>query len=352
MKTVIVTGSAGLIGSESVEFFIKKGFRVIGIDNDMRGKFFGKEASTKWNTRRLKKAFPDYIYLNIDLRDKKKVEKVFNEYNTDIHLIIHTASQPSHDWAATDPYTDFTINALATVNLLEFTRKYCPEAVFCHCSTNKVYGDNVNKIPLVELETRYSPDPNSPYVNGIDENFSIDHCSHTLYGASKVAADIYVQEYGKYFGLKTASFRFGCLTGPLHSGTELHGFLAYLMKCCITGKEYRIYGYKGKQVRDNIHSYDVVNMFWHFYQNPKRGVVYNAGGGTYSNCSVLEAIQMAEEITGKKMNYVYVDQARKADFIWWVGDIRKWKNDYPEWDFTRSQKDILVEIYDQLSKRL
>lgn len=353
MDIAIITGSAGLIGSESVRFFAQKGFTIIGIDNDMRKVFFGEDASTRWNLEILKEEVPEYIHYDIDIRDQQKIEEIFKEYNTDIKLIIHTAAQPSHDWAAKDPFTDFTVNANGTLVLLEMTRKYCPEAVFIFTSTNKVYGDAPNKLPLVELDTRWEIDKSHPYYeHGIDESMSIDQSKHSLFGASKVAADILVQEYGRYFGMKTVCFRGGCLTGPNHSGTQLHGFLAYLMKCAITGKPYTVFGYKGKQVRDNIHSFDLVNMFWHFYKNPRCGEVYNAGGSRYSNCSMLEAIKMCEEITGKKLNWSYTDINRIGDHIWWISDVRKFKKHYPDWEFTRDIKQILVEIFEALVKRL
>jgi len=353
MNIALITGSAGLIGSESSLFFANKGFSIVGIDNDMRRIFFGEDASTRWNLKRLKEELPEYTHYDTDIREQQNIEKIFKEYNSDIKLIIHTAAQPSHDWAAKDPFTDFTVNANGTLVLLEMTRKYCPNAVFIFTSTNKVYGDAPNKLPLRELETRWELEESHPYYkNGIDETMSIDQSLHSLFGASKVAADILVQEYGRYFGMKTACFRGGCLTGPNHSGTQLHGFLAYLMKCAITGEQYTVFGYKGKQVRDNIHSYDLVNMFWHFYQNPRSGEVYNAGGSRYSNCSMLEAIEMCEEITGKKLNWSYTETNRIGDHIWWISDIRKFKSHYPQWNFTRDIKQILIEIYEGLVKRL
>ncbi|ACI20595.1 NAD-dependent epimerase/dehydratase family protein [Thermodesulfovibrio yellowstonii] len=353
MNIALITGSAGLIGSESVRFFAQKGFTIVGIDNDMRKVFFGEEASTRWNLERLKEEVPEYIHYEVDIRDQQKIEQIFKEYNTDIKLIVHTAAQPSHDWAAKDPFTDFTVNANGTLVLLEMTRRYCPEAVFIFTSTNKVYGDAPNQLPLIELDTRWELDKSHPYYEyGIDESMSIDQSKHSLFGASKVAADILVQEYGRYFGMKTVCFRGGCLTGPNHSGTQLHGFLAYLMKCAITGENYTVFGYKGKQVRDNIHSFDLVNMFWHFYQNPRCGEVYNAGGSRYSNCSMLEAIKMCEEITGKKLNWSYTDTNRIGDHIWWISDVRKFKKHYPTWEFTRDIKQILIEIFGGLVKRL
>lgn len=346
MDIALITGSAGLIGAESVRFFSKKGFDIVGIDNNMRKVFFGEEASTEWNRRKLESEINNYTHYSKDIRDKTAMEAIFKKYNGDIKLIIHTAAQPSHDWAAKDPFTDFTVNANGTLTLLEMTRQYCPDAVFIFTSTNKVYGDAPNSLPLVELETRWEIDEIHPYYeNGIDESMSIDQTKHSLFGASKVAADVLVQEYGRYFNMKTACFRGGCLTGPGHSSAELHGFLAYLMKCTVTGKHYTIYGYKGKQVRDNIHSYDLVNAFWHFYQEPRVGEVYNMGGGRHSNCSMLEAIQICEEISGKKMNYSYTENNRIGDHIWWISDVSKFKEHYPGWDYKYDMKDILVEIF-------
>jgi len=343
MKKALITGSAGLIGSESVKFFTERGFKVLGIDNDMRKYFFGDEASTDWNRKLLEGRYSEqYKHYNIDIRDRDKIEKVFKSNKFD--LIIHTAAQPSHDWAAKEPMTDFTVNANGTLNLLESFRKYCPEATFIFTSTNKVYGDKPNKLPLVELEKRYEIEEGHIYYKGINEFMSIDQSKHSLFGASKVAADILVQEYGRYFNLNTVCFRGGCLTGPAHSGTQLHGFLAYLAKCIATGEKYTIFGYKGKQVRDNIHSYDLVNMFWHFYQNPRQGEVYNAGGGRHSNVSMLEAIEKLENILGKKANYEYTDNNRSGDHIWYISDVSKFKEHYPDWGFEYNMDDILMEI--------
>ena len=354
MKIALVTGSAGLIGSESVRFLSDKFDLIIGIDNDMRAYFFGKEASTSWNQNKLSEEFTNYEHHNIDIRNYGDLEKVYEKYKEDISLIIHTAAQPSHDWAAKEPITDFTINANGTLNLLELTRNHCSKAVFIFTSTNKVYGDNPNNLPLIETEKRWEIDKSHPYFEkGIDEQMSLDHTTHSIFGASKVAADVLVQEYGKYFNMKTATFRGGCLTGPAHSGAKLHGFLSYLMKCNITGEHYTIFGYKGKQVRDNIHSYDLVNMFWHFYQNPKDGgPVYNAGGSRHSNCSMLEAIDMCEVITGNKMNYSYTEDNRIGDHIWYISDITKFREDYPEWEYKYDINDILNGIHDSMKTRV
>ncbi|MEO0293403.1 MAG: NAD-dependent epimerase/dehydratase family protein [candidate division WOR-3 bacterium] len=342
---ILVTGSGGLIGSESVTFFIKKGFKVIGIDNDMRKYFFGEEASTSWNIERLKKLYKkDYIHYDVDIRDFESIRRIFSQYKPS--CIIHTAAQPSHDWAAREPFTDFTVNANGTLNLLEATRQIVPEAVFIFTSTNKVYGDTPNSLPLIELEKRYELPEDHFYYNGIDETMSIDYSLHSLFGASKLAADILVQEYGKYFGMKTVCFRGGCLTGPSHSGTMLHGFLSYIVRCAITGKKYLIYGYKGKQVRDNIHSYDLVNAFYHFFKNPKIGEVYNIGGSRFSHCSMLEAIELVEEILKKKLNYEYKEQNRIGDHIWYISSVRKFKAHFPNWDFEKDLRTILEETCD------
>jgi len=352
MKICIITGSSGLIGSESVSFFADKFDKIIGIDNNMRERFFGVDASTEWNTKRLLETIPNFEHYSVDIRDMEAVEKIFATYQNDIQLIVHTAAQPSHDWAANDPIMDFTVNANGTLNLLEATRKHCPKAVFIFTSTNKVYGDTPNYLPLVELDKRWEIDTNhSYYTHGIDENMSIDHTKHSLFGASKVAADVLVQEYGKYFGMNTGVFRGGCLTGPNHSGTKLHGFLSYLMKCAITGDQYTVFGYKGKQVRDNIHSWDLVNMFWHFYQNPRQGEVYNAGGGRFSNCSMAEAIEMCEQITGKPMNYQYSEINRIGDHIWWISDVSKFQKHYPEWTWKYNIQDILQQIYEATNQK-
>jgi CDP-paratose 2-epimerase len=351
-KVCIITGSSGLIGSQSVEFFSEKFDRVIGVDNDMRAVFFGKEASTEWNTRRLKETFGNFDHHSIDIRDTVFMDGLFGQYGGDIKLIIHAAAQPSHDWAARDPFTDFTVNANGTLNMLEMTRKHCPEATFIFTSTNKVYGDTPNKLPLVEKEKRWEIDESHPYhANGIAEDMSIDKTKHSLFGASKVAADVLAQEYGRYFGMNTGIFRGGCLTGPNHSGAQLHGFLSYLMKCAITGKRYTVFGYKGKQVRDNIHSWDLVNMFWHYHNNPGKGEVYNAGGGRFSNCSMTEAIDLCEQITDRRMNYEYSDDNRIGDHVWWISDVSKFKSHYPQWDYRYSLTDIMQQIHRNMSTR-
>jgi CDP-paratose 2-epimerase len=353
MSVAIITGSAGLIGSEAVKFFSDKFDVVAGIDNNLRKYFFGEDGSNEWNQSRLREEHSNYRHHDIDIRDAGALEKLFREYNKEIGLVLHTAAQPSHDWAAKEPFTDFTVNANGTLNMLEMTRKFCPEAVFIFTSTNKVYGDTPNRLPLREMESRWEIDGSHPYYSkGIDEQMSIDHSKHSLFGASKVAADILVQEYGRYFGMKTGVFRGGCLTGPNHSGAKLHGFLSYLMKCAIIGDRYTIFGYKGKQVRDNIHSYDLVNMFWHFYNDPRPGEVYNAGGGRHSNCSMLEAIGLCERITGNKMNYTYQEDNRIGDHIWWISDVTRFKTHYPQWNWKYDLTDILTEISEAMASRV
>ena len=353
MNIALVTGSGGLIGSESVSFFQDKFDLVVGIENNLREYFFGKDGSVEWNRKRLEQAYTNFRNYDVDIRDIQGLRKIAEEYGKDIKLILHTAAQPSHDWAAKEPFTDFSVNANGTLNLLEMARQYCPDAVFIFTSTNKVYGDTPNYLPLVELEERWEIDVDHPYFeNGIDEHMSIDQSKHSLFGASKVAADILVQEYGKYFGMKTGVFRGGCLTGPNHSGAQLHGFLSYLMKCAITGNPYTIFGYKGKQVRDNIHSWDLVNLFWHFYHDPKHGEVYNVGGGRHSNCSMMEAIRLCEEITGKKMNHSYSQDNRIGDHIWWISDMSRFRRDFPQWTWKYNIKDILVQIHSTMSQRV
>lgn len=346
MSIAIVTGSAGLIGSEASRYFAAQGLTVVGIDNDMRGQLFGPEASTGWQQRALQSELGDqYVHVSADIRVDAAVDRLFAQYGTDVRLVVHTAAQPSHDWAARDPKKDFTINANGTLNLLEATRQNSSDAVFIFTSTNKVYGDHPNSLPLVEQDMRWEIDPAHTYNNGIAEDMSIDGCVHSLFGASKVSADVLVQEYGRYFGMKTAVFRGGCLTGPNHSGTQLHGFLAYLMKCTITGTPYTVFGYKGKQVRDNIHSYDLIQAFDHFYRAPRSGEVYNIGGSRFSHCSMLEAIQICEAVSGKKLHYTYQETNRTGDHIWYVSDISKFSRHFPQWSLTKNINDILAEIY-------
>ncbi|MCA9174307.1 MAG: NAD-dependent epimerase/dehydratase family protein [Planctomycetales bacterium] len=345
MSVAIVTGSAGLIGAEASRFFHGQGYRVVGVDNDMRRSFFGDEASTDWSRRQLESTLENYEHVSLDIRDRENVEALFAKHGSDIAVVIHTAAQPSHDWAARDPHTDFTVNANGTLTLLEATRRSCPQASFIFTSTNKVYGDNPNLLPLVELETRWEIAEDHPYfAHGIDEQMSVDHTKHSLFGASKLAADALVQEYGRYFNMRTACFRGGCLTGPGHSGAKLHGFLSYLAKCAVSGLPYTVLGYKGKQVRDNIHSHDLVQMFWHFHREPRCGEVYNAGGGRHANCSMQEAITLLEELTGNKMNVTYSDENRIGDHIWYISDTRKFQQHYPGWSYQYDLRRTLEEI--------
>jgi CDP-paratose 2-epimerase len=362
LPVAIVTGSGGLIGSQAVKFLHDKGFQVVGIDNDMRSYFFGKEASTKPNDKALLRDYEHYHSIDTDIRNYTEIDQIFKHYGKDIEIIIHTAAQPSHDWAANEPLTDFSINATGTINLLEATRLNCPKATFIFTSTNKVYGDTPNRRHLTEYETRYDS-----YVSksgeiikgGIDETMSIDQCKHSVFGASKVAADIMCQEYARYWNMNIGIFRGGCLTGPDHAGAELHGFLSYLIKCIVNEKPYTIFGYKGKQVRDNIHSWDLVNMFWHFHQNPKPGEVYNAGGGRDNSTSILEAIETVNEIltsTGYSNydwdNYIISELARSGDHQWYISDLSKFKEHYPEWDITISLRETIIQICDAEIKKI
>jgi len=339
MKIVLITGSSGLIGSQSVKFFHDLGYRVIGIDNNMRSYFFGDSGSTEKTKCDLIDEFDNYTHYDFDIRNYKDLESIFSDNNLDIELIIHAAAQPSHDWAAKEPLTDYTVNAIGTLNLLELTRLYCPLATFIFTSTNKVYGDSPNRLPLIELDRRYE------YYTTIDESMSVDQCKHSLFGVSKLSADLLCQEYGKYFGLKTGIFRCGCLTGPNHAGTEMHGFLSYLVKCIVHNKSYTVFGYKGKQVRDNLHSFDLVNMFWNFHKNPKCGEVYNAGGGKYNSCSILEAIDIINNIMNRSWNmYSILDENRIGDHIWYISDISKFQNDFNDWKITKTLNMTINEM--------
>ena len=347
MSVVVITGSAGLVGSEAVRYFAGKGMDVVGIDNDMRRTFFGEEASTAWQRRRLEAELGShYRHVDHDIRDTGAMDALFREHGADVALVIHAAAQPSHDWAATDPHTDFTVNANGTLSLLEATRRFAPEAVFVFCSTNKVYGSTPNRLPLVEAETRWEVEPSHPYAGGIPEDMSVDRTLHSLFGVSKLAADALVQEYGRYFDMRTVCFRGGCLTGPGHSGTQLHGFLAYLMKCAATGTPYTVFGYKGKQVRDNIHSADLIRAFDAFFEAPRSGEVYNIGGGPGSNCSMIEAIDMCQEITGRRLDWTYSEEHRIGDHIWYVSDLGKFSGHYPGWSIRYDVPRLLEEIYE------
>ncbi len=353
MSIAVITGSSGLIGSEAAKFFHELGFEVVGIDNNMREYFFGADGSVDWNMQALKNSLKNYEHHAVDIRDEGAINGIFRKYGKDISVVIHAAAQPSHDWAAKEPLTDFSVNATGTLVLLEATRRFCPDAPFIFTSTNKVYGDTPNFLPLTEKETRWEADENHQYyARGIDETMTIDNSKHSVFGASKVAADVMAQEYGRYFGIKTGIFRGGCLTGPAHSGAMLHGFLAYLIKCVVHEKPYTIFGYKGKQVRDNIHSHDLVRAFWHFCQNPKAGATYNIGGSRHSNCSVLEAIEIAEKISGKKLVYTLSDQAREGDHIWWISDVSRFQNDYPEWRYEYDLETTIKEIVEATTEKM
>jgi CDP-paratose 2-epimerase len=352
MSVAIITGSAGLIGSEATRYFAGQGLDVVGIDNDMRRRFFGEEASTRWQRQRLERKLGlRYRHVEADIRDDSAIDDVFQRYGTNISLVVHTAAQPSHDWAAKEPKTDFSVNALGTLNMLEATRRFALNAVFIFTSTNKVYGDAPNRLPLVEQESRWEIAPGHPCAEGITEDMPIDQSLHSIFGASKVAADVMVQEYGRYFGLATACFRGGCLTGPNHSGTQLHGFLAYLMRCTATGTPYTVFGYQGKQVRDNIHSADLIQAFDHYFHAPRPGEVYNMGGSRFSNCSMIEAIRICEEVAGCPLDYQYVDTNRTGDHIWWISDVNKFSTHYPGWRLTYDVPRICREIYEANAER-
>lgn len=347
MSVVVVTGSCGLIGSESVSHFADQGYDVVGIDNDLRRTFFGEQSSTDWVRETLDRRHHRYRHLSLDVRDREGLEQLFGRLGRDIALVIHTAAQPSHDWAARDPHTDFSVNAAGTLTLLECTRQYCPDAVFVFTSTNKVYGDTPNRLPLVELESRWELDPSHPLYRGITETMSIDATTHSLFGVSKASADLLVQEYGRYFGMKTVCFRGGCLTGPNHSGAMLHGFLAYLLRCVATGTPYTIFGYKGKQVRDLIHSADFLTAVDAVFRAPRSGEVYNLGGGRECNASVIEAINVCEEVTGIRLAWSYTDTARIGDHIWYISNLDKFRSHYPDWRPRYTLRDLVSEMYDR-----
>ncbi|MDB5540897.1 MAG: NAD-dependent epimerase [Devosia sp.] len=352
MSIALVTGAGGLIGSEAVSFLIGKGLEVIGVDNDMRAYFFGAEASTRWRLDELKARHSRFRHVAIDIRDFAAVAALIADVGSDLWLVVHAAAQPSHDWAAREPFTDFGVNATGTLNILEALRRHAPAATMVFTSTNKVYGDTPNGLPLVELETRWEIDPGHPYFErGIDESMSIDQTTHSLFGASKLSADLMVQEYGRYFGMNTACFRGGCLTGGSHSGTELHGFLAYLMKCTVTGRPYTIYGYEGKQVRDNIHSSDLVQAIWAFASAPKAGRVYNIGGGRFANCSMLEGIRLCEQIAGRRLDVTYNPENRRGDHIWWISDISRFQTDFPDFQLTFDITATLEDIHEAGRRR-
>jgi CDP-paratose 2-epimerase len=350
VPTAIVTGSGGLIGSESVKHFIEAGFDVVGLDNDMRARFFGEAASTAWVTEQLRADYPnEFRWIDLDIRDAEGVMRLFERHRAE--LIVHAAAQPSHDWAASDPQTDFTVNANGTLNLLEASRTHAPDASFIFCSTNKVYGDTPNRLPLVDAGARLELPEHHEYYRGIPTSMSIDASTHSLFGVSKAAADLLVQEYGRYFGMPTVCFRGGCLTGPSHSGAQLHGFLAYLMKCTVTGEPYTVFGYGGKQVRDNIHAGDVARAFAAYHSNPRAAAVYNLGGGRASNCSMLEAIGLCEEIAGRRLEWTLSDEARVGDHRWWISDLDAFQDDYPDWGIEHDVESILREIHDHNVER-
>jgi CDP-paratose 2-epimerase len=344
MSVALITGSTGLVGSEAVRVFAENGLDVVGIDNDMRRTFFGDEASTGWMQALLKHRFPNYRHAAVDIRDREAIEGIVGDLAGSLAVVIHAAGQPSHDWAALDPYTDYSVNATGTLVLLETVRRLAPAAVFIFISTNKVYGDTPNRLPLEEHETRWEISPSHRFANGIDESMSIDATLHSLFGASKAAADVLVQEYGRYFGMKTVCFRAGCLTGPQHAGAVQHGFLAHLVKCAETGVPYKVIGYLGKQVRDNLHCADLANAFCEFFKYPRSGEVYNIGGGRVSHCSVLEAIRLCEDRTGRPMDWSYDPQARRGDHIWYLSDVSKFKRDYPAWTIQHTLSDIIEGI--------
>lgn len=346
MKTAIVTGSGGLIGSQSVAHLVEAGWHVIGIENDMRSQFFGPESSTRPTSESLVSRYDDFENVELDIRDAEGVNRVFGGVEGGPDLIIHTAAQPSHDWAARDPQTDFGVNAIGTLNLLEASRAHSPDAPFIFCSTNKVYGDLPNSLPLIEEADRLELPADHPWYGGIDTSMSIDQSTHSLFGVSKASADLLVQEYGRYFDMPTVCFRGGCLTGPQHAGAELHGFLAYLMKCVVTGNPYTVFGYGGRQVRDNIHCADLVSAFMEFQKNPRAAAVYNIGGGRRSNCSMLEAIKDCERIAGKQLDWTMSDENRIGDHMWWISDLKPFEADYPEWQQRYGIEEILTEIHE------
>jgi CDP-paratose 2-epimerase len=346
VSTAVVTGSGGLIGAESVRRLVQAGFHVVGLENDMRARFFGPDASTAHVTESLREQYPEFESLEVDIRDAGGVERVFARHARDLELVVHTAAQPSHDWAATDPQTDFGVNATATLNLLEATRRHKPEATFVFTSTNKVYGDLPNELPLVDLATRLDVPRDHRWFGGVDASMAIDRSTHSLFGVSKTAADLLVQEYGRYFDMPTVCFRCGCLTGPHHAGAELHGFLAYLMKRTVSGEPYTVFGHGGKQVRDNLHCADVVRAFEAFQRAPRAAAVYNLGGGRERSCSVLEAIELCQAVTGRELDWELSDAARVGDHRWWITDVAAFQADYPDWEPEYALEPLLREIYE------
>ena len=344
MSVALITGSAGLVGSEAVKFFCDKGFDVVGIDNNLRKFFFGKDGSTSWVKKKLKRDYKNFYNYNTDIRNFNSLEKIFRKYSKNISIIIHCAAQPSHDYGKNYPTIDFNVNATGTLNLLELTKKFCPESCFIFMSTNKVYGDNPNNLELYETKSRFELKKKNKYYKGINEGFSIDNCIHSFFGVSKTYADLIVQEYGRNVGLKTVSFRGGCITGPNHSGAKLHGFLSYLIKSCILEKKYTLIGYNGKQVRDNLHSNDLINCFWEYYKKPSRGEIYNIGGGRYSNCSILEALNLVEQKCNIKIKKKIIKSPRMGDHIWYISDTAKFRSHYPKWKQKYNTEKIIEEL--------
>src|ERR1700733_11856940 len=351
MSVIIVTGAAGLIGSETCKRFHAENLEIVGIDNDMRARFFGPDASTGKTRKQLEASLKNYRHFEADIRDSAAIESIFKKFGSDIKAVVHTAAQPSHDWAAREPHTDFGVNAVGTLNLLEATRLHCPEATFVFTSTNKVYGDTPNRLPLEDLEMRLEMPEDHAWFDGIDTTMSIDSTLHSLFGASKAAADLLVQEYGRYFDMPTVCFRAGCLTGPNHAGAQLHGFLAYLMKCTVTGTPYTVFGYAGKQVRDNIHSADLIAAFDAFRKAPRAAAVYNIGGGRFSNCSMLEAIEVCEKVSGKTLSWEMGEEPRIGDHRWWISDLGPFESDYPAFGLRYGVEEILQEMYEQNLER-
>ncbi len=349
MSVAIITGSSGLVGSDAVNFFCEKGFDVVGIDNNFRKLFFGNEGSTIWIKNKNLKKNKNFKSFSVDIRNYNSLEKIFKKKKNRISVIIHCAAQPSHDYGKNFPVLDFEVNAKGTLNLLELCKIYCPEAPFIFMSTNKVYGDNPNKLVVIEKKKRWELKEKDTNFRGIDEKFPIDNCVHSFFGVSKTYADLIVQEYGKNVGLKTVSFRGGCITGPNHSGVRLHGFLSYLVKRCLVEKKYSLIGYKGKQVRDNLHSNDLVNCFWEFFKKPRYGEVYNIGGGRYSNCSILEALEIVEKISQVKIKKEFIKKNRIGDHIWYISNIKKFKNHYPNWKQKYNTERIIDELIDNIN---
>ena len=348
MSVVLITGSCGLVGAESTKFFCEKGFDVVGVDNNYRNFFFGSDGDTTWVKKNLIKKYKNYVHFNSNTQNYSNLEKIFRKYKKSIKLIIHSAAQPSHDLAKIIPMVDFKTNAESTINLLELTKKFCPESPFIFMSTNKVYGDNPNFLPLVEGKTRWKLKKGNKFFRGIDESMSIDNCIHSLFGVSKIYADLAVQEYGRNVGLKTVCFRAGCITGPMHSGAKLHGFLSYLVKSCLTKKKYTIIGYKGKQVRDNIHSSDLIQCFWNYYKKPRKAEIYNIGGGIKSNCSVLEALELVSKYANLNIKKEYIKENRVGDHIWYISNINKFKKHYPKWKQTYDNSKIIKELIESI----